>query len=163
MPSCCCTTARAACHEPCSTAPEHSGRYVASCPQCSLRGAESEGGRGGACAAQVQLQRQQHETPGHLQGAREGAAGSEQAGTNLQQTHDGDVIYRVPNTTESQVQVDTLCCRSCAGLVCCASLWTFDHCPNISVGCTSCCTPCSSRKVRLSLVLAGISKTCMGA
>ena len=64
--------------------------------------------------AQVQLQGQQHETPGHLQGAREGAAGSQQAGTNLQQTHDGDVIYRVPNTTESQVQVDAPCCGSCA-------------------------------------------------
>ena len=52
---------------------------------------------------QVTLQEQPHETPDHLQGARSGEAGSEQAGTDLLQTHDGDVIFRVPNTTDAQV------------------------------------------------------------
>ena len=51
---------------------------------------------------QVQL-RQTPQTPEKLQGAREGQASGHNT-SETQQSHDGDVIFKVPNTTDAQVR-----------------------------------------------------------
>lgn len=53
---------------------------------------------------QVTLQ-QTPETPAKLQGARDGVSGSVLNGTAVQQSHDGDVIFRMPNATEVRLQI----------------------------------------------------------